>query len=75
MCTSFALSLLLGLILAYSVRAGLRNADPHYNFTSNYFLRCLYEGEEGDPEDPEKGFLKGPLLVRVSKSIIFTQYT
>ena len=31
----------------------------------DYWLRCLYEGEKGDPEDVEKGFLKGELLVRV----------
>jgi hypothetical protein len=49
-----------------SIRAKLRNGDPGYDITSNFFLRCLYDGESGDPESPEKGFLKGPLLVRVS---------
>lgn len=45
----------------------LRNADDgNYNITSNFFLQCLYEGEDGDPDEPEKGFLKGPLLLRVS---------
>lgn len=33
---------------------------------SHFFLRCLYEREDGDIRYPEDGFLKGPLLVRVS---------
>ena len=49
-----------------SVRAKLRDADPEYDFASSYFLRCLYEGESGDVRRPEIGFLKGPLLLRVS---------
>jgi hypothetical protein len=49
-----------------SVRAKLRNADPGYDFASSFFLRCLYEGESGDPNSPDVGFLKGPLLIRVS---------
>jgi hypothetical protein len=48
------------------IRANLRDAAPGYNYTCGFFLRCLYLGEDGDPEDPEDGFLKGPLLVRVS---------
>jgi hypothetical protein len=50
----------------FSICAKLRDADPGYDFTSSFFLRCLYEGESGDPKDPDVGFLKGPLLVRVS---------
>ena len=34
--------------------------------TSSFFLRCLYENEDGNIDYPEDGFLKGPLLVRVS---------
>jgi hypothetical protein len=49
-----------------SIRAKLRNAEPDFDFTSSFFLRCLYEGESGDPESPDIGFLKGPLLMRVS---------
>lgn len=55
-----------GLIVLFSVRANLRNAAPGYDYTSSMFLRCLYEDEEGDPDSPEEGFLKGPLLLRVS---------
>lgn len=55
-----------GIIDLFSVRANLRNAAPGYNFTSSLFLRCLYEDEDGDPNSPEAGFLKGPLLLRVS---------
>jgi hypothetical protein len=38
---------------------------PGFDFTSSFFLRCLYENEAGDPESPDVGFLKGPLLVCV----------
>ena len=51
----------------FSVHAKLRNAEPGYDFsTSSYFLWCLYEGESGDPNSPDIGFLKGPLLIHVS---------
>ena len=33
---------------------------------SSFCLHCLYENEDGNPNSPEDGFLKGPLLVRVS---------
>jgi hypothetical protein len=49
----------------FSVRANLRNAKPGFNFTSNFLLRCLYLEEDGDPDDPDVGFLRGPLLLRV----------
>jgi len=55
-----------GLIVLFSVCANLRNAVPGYDYTSSIFLRCLYEEEDGDPDFPEEGFLKGPLLLRVS---------
>ena len=50
----------------FSIRAKLRDAAPGYDITSSFFLHCLYEGEDGDPEQPLEGFLKGPFLVRVS---------
>ena len=34
--------------------------------SNSFFLCCLYKGEDRDPEHPLEGFLKGPLLVRVS---------
>src|SRR6266851_6075099 len=49
-----------------SVCANLRNTAPGYDFTSSFFLQCLYQDEEGDPKRPHIGFLKGPLLLRVS---------
>jgi hypothetical protein len=52
--------------ISFSIRTKLRNADPGYDFASSFFLRCLYEGESGDPDSPDVGFLKGPLLMRVS---------
>ena len=56
--------------ILFSVRAKLRNADPGYDFTSSFFLHCLYEDESGDPNSPDVGFLKGPLLIRV-RNILF----
>ena len=55
------------IFFASRVRAKLRAGAPGYDFTSSFFLRCLYDGENGDPEDPEEGFLKGPLLLLVSQ--------
>jgi len=49
-----------------SVCANLRDATPGYNYTYGFLLYCLYLDEDGDAEDPEEGFLKGPLLVHVS---------
>ena len=48
-----------------SVRAKIRDEVDGYSASANFWLRCLYEGEQGDPEDVEKGFLKGQLLVKV----------
>jgi hypothetical protein len=75
----FAPSISIGMILStlhfveqdcpnvlFSIRTKLRNADPEYDFASSFFLRCLYEDESGDPDSPDVGFLKGPLLLRVS---------
>jgi len=49
-----------------SIRAKLRNADPRYDFALNFFIRCLYEDERGNPDSPDIGFLKGSLLMHVS---------
>jgi len=54
------------LMSLFSIRAKLWDTAPGYNITSSFFLHCLYKGEDGDPEHPLEGFLKGPLLVRVS---------
>jgi len=64
--TSHAFIHLCGLTFGCRVRTKLRNADPGFDITSSFFLRCLYDGEKGDPESPEEGFLKGDLLLRVS---------
>ena len=34
----------------------------------------MYLGEEGDQRDPEEGFLKGPLLVRVSSMALLLHW-
>jgi len=68
-CLYFNLSisvLVLFLNFLFSVRAKLWNAAPEYDFASSFLLRCLYHGEEGDPERPHISFLKGPLLLYVS---------
>ena len=48
-----------------SVRAKIRDEVDGYSTSMNYWLRCLYKGETGNPEDVENGFLKGKLLVWV----------
>ena len=48
-----------------SIRAKVRDFSDGYNASEDYWLRCLYEGENGDPENVEKGFLKSTLLVKV----------
>lgn len=48
-----------------SVRSKVRDEAEDYSASQNYWIRCLYEGGQGNPEDVEKGFLKGELLVRV----------
>jgi hypothetical protein len=59
--------------LYYSVCAKLRNGEPNFNMASSFFLHCLYENENGNPNSPEDGFLKGPLLVRISL-ILYASY-
>ncbi|KAI0263705.1 hypothetical protein BGY98DRAFT_877571, partial [Russula aff. rugulosa BPL654] len=53
------------------VCAKLRNGEPNFEMASSFFLRCLYENENGNPNSPEDGFLKGPLLVRAFR-LFFT---
>ena len=55
-------------IFHISVRAKIRDEVDDYSASVDYWLRCLYEGEKGDPEDVEKGFLKSELLVKVHVS-------
>jgi hypothetical protein len=52
-------------IVFIRVRAKIRDGIDDYSTLDDYWIRCLYEGEEGDPEDVEKGFLKSNLLVKV----------
>ncbi|KAF9492667.1 hypothetical protein BDN71DRAFT_1433033 [Pleurotus eryngii] len=48
-----------------SIKAFLRKHDnPSYNINSSYFIRFLYQGQEGDPEDIEKGFLYSEWIVQ-----------
>ena len=49
----------------FSIRAKIRDGVDNHNAFDNYWIRCLYEGEQGDPEDVENGFLKNVLLVKV----------
>jgi len=43
----------------------IREEVDDYSASADYWIRCLYEGEQGDPADVEKGFLKSGLLVKV----------
>ncbi|KAF9780716.1 hypothetical protein BJ322DRAFT_1011640, partial [Thelephora terrestris] len=54
-----------------ATRAKLRDGIDDHNAFDDYWIRCLYEGEKGDPEDIEKGFLKSNLLVKTFQ-MIFT---
>ena len=54
-------------ILCASIRAKIRDEVDGYSASVDYWLRCLYEGEKGNPEDVEKGFLKSELLVKVRR--------
>lgn len=51
--------------LTGSVRAKIRDGIDDHNAFDDYLLRCLYEGENGNPAEVEKGFLKSNLLVKV----------
>lgn len=51
--------------LSPSVCTKIHDEVDGFSASSDYWLRFLYEGENGDPEDVEKGFLKGQLLVKV----------
>ena len=53
------------IVVFTSVRAKVRDGIDGHSASDNYWLRCLYEGENGDPEDVEKGFLKSTLIVKV----------
>lgn len=48
-----------------SVRARVRDEVDGYSASSDYWLRFLYEGEDGNPDDVEKGFLKSEILIKV----------
>ena len=54
------------IIFCASIRAKIRNEVDDYSASTDYWIRCLYKGEEGNPADVEKGFLKSELLVRVT---------
>jgi len=60
--TFFAQSITIGMILVYVRSCGMQT--PDMTLHQVFFLRCLYEGESGDPDSPDVGFLKGPLLMR-----------
>ena len=53
------------LMVPTSTRVKIRECDDGYNASGDYWLRCLYEDEKGDPLDVEKGFLKSNLLLKV----------
>ena len=58
----------------FRIREKLRAATLEsldYDMGSNFFLRCLYKGEAGDPQFPLTGFLKGPLLTRISLYFLY----
>jgi len=49
-----------------SVREKVRNfKDEDHYFGKDFYPRCLYLEEDGDPEQVEEGYLKSALLVKV----------
>lgn len=49
-----------------SVRTKVKNfEDEDHYFAKDYYARCLYLGENGDPKDVRAGFLKSSLLIKV----------
>ncbi|KAI5894788.1 uncharacterized protein SCHCODRAFT_02617806 [Schizophyllum commune H4-8] len=46
------------------VRALIRAGDPTHRKRGGFWFSCLYGKNRGDPEDLEKGFLRGSLLVK-----------
>ena len=52
-----------------SICAKIRDEVDGYSASADYWIRCLYEGERGDPEDVKKGFLKSGLLVKVRANL------
>jgi len=66
-----------GLFLSWlpaRTKAGHRDEVDGHSASADYWLRCLYKGEQGDPEDVEKGFLKSELLVRVRAFICSSNF-
>ena len=40
-----------------SICTKIHDETDSYSALMDYWIRCLYEGKEGDPADVEKGFL------------------
>ena len=56
-----------------SIRAKIWDGIDNYNASDDFWIRCLYKGEEGDPEDVEKGSLKSALLVKVINMYVVSE--
>lgn len=49
-----------------STRAKIKNfEDEDHYYGKDYYARCFYLGESGDPKNVRAGFLKSALLVKV----------
>jgi len=48
------------------VQKSIKDGDPAFSLSDNFYLRALYENATGNPEDVQKGFLRSRLLVQVS---------
>ena len=51
------------LLTSYRIQADIRGSA--IDISDNYFITCLYPKDSGDPEDIEKLYLRGMLLVKV----------
>ena len=51
----------------YSVRTKIRNyKGSEYYYGKDFFPRCFFAGEKGNPNCIRDGYLQGTLLVKVS---------
>ena len=53
------------LIFRVSIHTKVCDETDDYSASTDYWIQCLYEGEEGNPANVEKGFLQSDLLVKV----------
>ena len=49
----------------FSIRNKIKNYEGEYYYGKDFFPRCLYAEEAGDPKYVQRGYLRSALLVKV----------